>query len=114
LAPEDTVRQTEGRFLTRRLDRIRVVGINEPVCIHEILETYADASEDLREQVSHFQRACELFERREWTEAEKAFSQILDTYSGDGPSLLYLERCRHYIKNPPTHDWDGVYDINEK
>jgi adenylate cyclase len=114
LATEDTVRRTEGRFLTRRLDRIRVVGINEPVRIHEILEIYADASEDLREQVNLFQKARELFERREWTEAEKTFSQILETRPGDGPSLLYLDRCRRYNKNPPARDWDGVFDINEK
>jgi len=114
LASEDTVRKTEGRFLTRRLDRIRVLGINEPVRIYEIIETIADASEALREQVNVFEKAHELFERRSWTEAEKIFNQILEMFPGDGPSLLYQNRCRYYLQNPPAHDWDGVFDINEK
>jgi adenylate cyclase len=33
LAPEITLQQTEGRLLSRRIDRIRVVGINEPIQI---------------------------------------------------------------------------------
>jgi len=114
LASEDTVRQTEERFLTRRLDRIRVIGINEPVRIYEVMETTANASEVLLEQVNLFQKAHELFERRDWTEAEKIFNQILETSPGDGPSLLYLNRCRHCLQNPPAYDWDGVFDINEK
>jgi len=114
LASEDTVRQTEERFLTRRLDRIRVIGINEPIRIYEVMETTANASEVLLEQVDLFQKAHELFEQRNWTEAEKIFNQILKTSPGDGPSLLYLNRCRHCLQNPPAHDWDGVFDINEK
>jgi adenylate cyclase len=114
LATENTVRQTEGLFLTRQLDRVRVLGINEPVRIHELLETNADASEVLREQVNLFQKAHELFEQRAWTEAEKMFNRIVEMFPEDGPSLLYLNRCQQYLQNPPAHDWDGVFDINEK
>jgi hypothetical protein len=114
LTTEDTVRQTDGRFLTRRLDKIRVVGINEPVRIYEILETEEDASEELREKAHVFQIAQDLFEKRDWAEAEKVFAQILETSPDDGPSLLYQNRCRLFIQNPPAKNWDGVFDINEK
>jgi adenylate cyclase len=114
LTTEDTVRQTEGRFLTRRLDRIRVVGINEPVRVHEILETNADAPEALCEQALLFQMAQELFEKRDWAESEKIFNQILEILPDDGPSLLYQNRCRTFLQNPPAKNWDGVFDINEK
>jgi len=114
LATEETVRQTEGRFLTRQLDRIRVVGINEPVRIHEIMEINSDASELLREQAARFQKAQELFEQRKWPEAQEIFKQITEVFPEDSPTLLYLDRCRDYIQNPPVQDWDGVYDINEK
>jgi len=114
LATEDTVRQTGGRFLTRRLDRIRVIGINEPVRIYEVMELNADASEALHEKANSFQQAHELFEKRIWTEAEKIFNHIVERSPGDGPSLLYLNRCRQYLLNPPANDWDGVFDINEK
>jgi class 3 adenylate cyclase len=114
LTTEDTVRQTDGRFLTRRLDRIRVVGINEPVRIYEILETEDGASEELREKAHIFQIAQEFFEKRDWAEAEKVFNQVLETSPDDGPSLLYQNRCRLFLQNPPAKNWDGVFDINVK
>jgi class 3 adenylate cyclase len=114
LASENTVRQTEGKFLTRRLDWIRVVGVNEPVRIYEVMETQANVTDALREQVKLFHNAQEIFEQRDWAEAEKAFNSVLELSPGDGPSLLYLDRCRHYLQNPPAHDWDGVFDMNEK
>ncbi|MCL1814282.1 MAG: response regulator [Treponema sp.] len=114
LASEDTMKETEGHILFRRLDRIRVVGINDPVYICEILETKADASSVLYEQTGLFDKAHDLFESRNWKEAEKAFIRVLELIPGDGPSLLYLDRCRKYLQTPPPDDWDGVFNIMEK
>ena len=101
-------------ILSRRLDRIRVVGINEPVRIHEILETKEDASPVLHECVNLFHKALDFFESRNWPEAEKIFNHTLELSPGDGPSLLYLERCRRFRENPPDNDWDGIFDMDEK
>jgi adenylate cyclase len=114
LASEDTIKETQGRILTRRLDRIRVVGINEPVRIYEILETKADASAVMNEQTALFHNALGLFESRNYYDAEKAFAHILQITPKDGPSLLYLTRCQQLIQFPPELDWDGVFNIEEK
>jgi hypothetical protein len=114
LTSEDTIKETQGRLLTRRLDRIRVVGINEPVRIHEILETKADAPSILNEQTALFHNALGLFESRNWTDAEKAFAHILKITPKDGPTLLYLDRCQQFIQYPPADDWDGVFNFEEK
>jgi adenylate cyclase len=45
LASEDTVREAGDSLLTRKLDRVRVVGINEPVRLHEILDIVENADE---------------------------------------------------------------------
>jgi adenylate cyclase len=91
-----------------------VVGINEPVRIYEMMEINADASAALREQVNLFNSAHELFEQHRWKDAETAFNKVLTLFPDDGPSLLYLDRCRHYLQNPSADDWDGVFDMNEK
>jgi class 3 adenylate cyclase/uncharacterized membrane protein len=114
LAGEDTIKETEGKFLTRRLDRIRVVGMNEPVQIYEILETVEDAPQALQQKVDLFYRALDLFEQRHWKSAGQGFYHILEQFPDDGPSSLYLSRCRQYIKKEPTFDWDGVFNILEK
>jgi len=30
------------------------------------------------------------------------------------PSLIYLERCKEFVENPPAADWDGVYTFTKK
>jgi class 3 adenylate cyclase len=114
LASEDTVKETEGLFLSRRLDRIRAIGMEEPVRIYEILETTADAAPALHELTGLFQAALCIFETRDWERAEDAFARILETYPDDGPALLYLNRCQQYRQYPPKESWDGAFDIIER
>jgi class 3 adenylate cyclase len=114
LASESTIRETEGKILTRKLDRIRVVGINEPVRIYEVLDIASEAGDALNEQVELFHRAHALFEERNWKDAEKLFKLFLSLVPGDPVTSLYLDRCRHFTDNPPEKDWDGVFNLTEK
>ena len=114
LASENTVKETGNQLLTRRLDRIRVVGINESVRIYEILDTMADAPEALQERILRFHDALTLFEARAWKDAEAAFAMILRTAPDDGPSRLYHQRCRQFQENPPESTWDGVFTFDQK
>jgi len=114
LATDTTIQETKGKLLTRRLDRIRVVGINEVVRIHEVLEVKAEASDALFEKVYLFHKAMDAFEERNWKDAEAAFNQVLKTYPDDGPSMHFIERCHQYMEYPPAGDWDGSFNITEK
>jgi len=114
LATENTIRETAGWFLTRRLDKIRVVGIKEPVRIYEVLETMEYAPQALRQKIEHFHKALDLFETRRWNDAGNEFLEILKQYPDDGPSNLYSNRCRQFIKAEPLPDWDGVFNMSEK
>jgi hypothetical protein len=84
---------TKGKLLTRRLDCVSVVGINETVRIHEIPEINADATDALFEQVYLFHKALDIFESRNRKDAEAAFNQVLNLFSNDGPSKHFIERC---------------------
>jgi len=114
LASENTIIETGNRFLCRKLDRIRVVGINEPVRIFEILETKDRASSAQYEKAALFHNAHDLFESHCWTDAERAFNHVLKLFPGDGPSILYIGRCRQYQNHEPADGWDGVFDMIEK
>jgi class 3 adenylate cyclase len=114
LATETTIQETGEHLLTRRLDLIKVVGIQEPIRIFEILETRADASEDLQKLAKFFNKAFVLFESRNWKNAGMAFKQILQLFPKDGPSRLYLKRCIQFQNQPPAPDWDGVFKLTEK
>jgi len=114
LATDSTIQETKGKLLTRRLDRVRVVGINELVRIHEVLELKSEATDALFERVYLFHKAFDLFEERNWKDAEDAFNQVLKAYPDDGPSVHFIERCRQYMEYPPADDWDGSFKITEK
>jgi class 3 adenylate cyclase len=114
IASENTVKETGNRFLCRRLDKIRVVGINEPVRIFEILEEKDHASSALNEKTTLFHNAHGLFEARRWVDAERGFNNVLNLFPGDGPSILYIDRCRQYQNHEPVDGWDGVFDMIEK
>jgi adenylate cyclase len=114
LATDSTIDETSGCFLTRRLDRIKVVGINEIVRVNEVLEIKTDASDSLLELVYQFHKALELFEVRNWKDAELAFTRILKQFPDDGPSRLYNYRCRKFREYPPLANWNGSFELTVK
>ena len=114
LAAKAVLDETGAYFLSRRLDRIRVVGISEPVQIYEILET-AEAAEDRQKtMVQGFEEALVHFENRDWKRAAKGFNSLLYANPADGPSRVFLKRCASFIKTPPPANWDGIFNLNKK
>jgi adenylate cyclase len=114
LASEDTVKGCEGKIICRRLDRVRVMGIHEPVRLYEIMDLAGDASPALIEKVELFNHAITLFENREWPAAEAAFEMVLKAGPDDGPAKIFMERCKLYQTRAPDQDWDGVFNLDRK
>jgi adenylate cyclase len=114
LASEDTVCDTGDALLYRKLDRVRVVGINEPVCLCELIDMAEIADEIDKKRVFVFHEALDLFEKREWKPAVDGFKEVISIKSDDEPSKTYLERSNKFIKTPPADTWDGVYNITSK
>jgi adenylate cyclase len=88
-----------------------------PIRVYELLGRTADEVQrripGLVEQLPTFREALKAFEKRQWDEARTLFEVVL-TQCGDGVSRHYIERCTHYIANPPALDWDGVWRLPEK
>jgi adenylate cyclase len=114
LTSDDTVRETGNHLLTRKLDRVRVVGINEPVRLHELIDTMENAADNQRKLVQIFHAALDHFEQRGWEQAAAGFKEALSLKADDTPSQMYLQRCEDFIKKPPQDSWDGVYNLTEK
>ncbi|MDR1046454.1 MAG: adenylate/guanylate cyclase domain-containing protein [Treponema sp.] len=114
LASEDTIKECKGRILARRLNRIRVTGINEAIRIYEVLDLASDAKEELQEKVRVFDRARDLFEDGDWRQSAAVFNHILEKTPHDGPSLLYLKLCQQFLRTPPGKNWNGIFNIHKK
>jgi len=114
LASEYTAKEAGDSLLYRKLDRVRVVGINEPVRLCELVDLADQASEQQKKLVKVFHEALDYFEKRDWKQADKGFQETLSIVPGDSPSAIYLERCERFLENPPEDKWDGVYNLTSK
>ena len=114
IASEKTVQETENQLLSRKLDRVRVVGIHEPVRLYELLDIAEQADKEQIKLVDIFHDALQCFESREWKKAAEGFKEALEIKADDPPSKIYLERVEQFIVNPPKDSWDGVYNLTTK
>ena len=44
----------------------------------------------------------------------REFGEVLNYHPADKPSKLYIERCQHFIAEPPPEDWNGVWVMESK
>jgi hypothetical protein len=101
-------------LLAKKLDRVRVVGINEPVRLHELLDTMENAVPRNIKLVEVFHESLSLFETQNWKQAAGGFREALSISAGDKPAQKYLKRCMEFIAKAPLDAWDGVYNLTEK
>ena len=114
LASETTFNEAGDEVVGRKLDRVRVVGINEPVRLYEIVDFRSEISREKMEALDIFAEGLILFEQREWNEAMKHFEKVLEIIQDDGPAQFYLGRCEKFEKKATPKNWDGVFNLSLK
>jgi adenylate cyclase len=113
IASDNTIELMRETVVARELDIVRVQGRAAPVRIFELL---GPASETQRWAPLRSAFAAGLFayRARQWERAIDAFVAVLKERPNDKPSLLFVERCRHFLEAPPDADWDGVTAFDRK
>lgn len=107
LVSGDTRRQVDDdRFTFRELDRVRVKGKQQPIVMYELMVNN-------REIVPVFEEALARYRQRDFEGAKLLFDRLAND-NNDGPSRLYVQRCRDYLAVAPPPDWDGVYVAKDK
>jgi len=109
LISEYTREKIGDEFLLRRLDRVRVVGINTPLRLYEVLGL---KKEDVN--VIAWEKAIDLFETREFAQALELFNSVKASQPDDRVAQLYIDRCEVYKKESPPAEWDAVRNLTEK
>jgi class 3 adenylate cyclase len=109
-----TYATVKDHVVTRELDLLAVKGKERPVRVYELMDLKEDNDERIVELAERFNQTLDIYRQTKFEEAMALFLKIIDDYDGDGPSKLYVGRCREYIRNPPPLDWDGVYRMKTK
>lgn len=100
-------------FICRELDFITVKGKTEPCRIYEILQKKTASADKIYEIKDLFEQGLALYREQKWEEAESFFNKCAMKYR-DYPSIVFLDRIRHFKQNPPPADWDGVFAMKVK
>jgi adenylate cyclase len=110
-----TWREVSAHFVGREIDRVRVAGREGTVAVHELLAAREDGVDaDAAALLEDFAAALALYRARRFDEALDAFAAIVERHPTDGPSAVYLERCRQYAADPPPAEWDGAHQLATK
>jgi len=106
----------DNNFIMRPLSRVRVVGINTPLRLYELLDIASMASPQLLEMVKNWEQAFSLYENKDFQAAGNIFKAIYNKDSKDQTAKKYLNRCANFISSPPDEkNWDnGVDSLTKK
>ncbi|MGE4266262.1 MAG: CHASE2 domain-containing protein [Deferribacterales bacterium] len=105
---EYTLAHCKQQYLSRKLDKVRVKGKKEPVEIYEVME---NTPENI-ELAEKFHQGLDMYFARNFEGALAVFTE-LET-AGDPTSSVFTERCREYIEDAPSAEWDGTYTMKTK
>lgn len=103
----------KDKFICREMDYITVKGKKEVCCIYEILQEKESAGEKLYEIKELFEKGLYFYRKQKWDKAEDFFTQCATVYN-DMPSVIFLDRIKHFKETPPAKNWNGVFNLRVK
>ena len=103
-----------GTLLGRRLDKVRVMGIEKPVQLYNIVAVKSEASNEQIECVKVFHAGLDRYLQKDFEGARKLFQTASHILPGDGPSEVFATRCTEFIKTGVAEDWSGVLTMTTK
>jgi adenylate cyclase len=112
---EQTYQLVASDVLVRELDSLVVKGKTQPVKVYELLSFAKDPLPPHGVKfIEVYNRSIELYKHREWKQAIASFEHARKLLGEDYASKMYIERCRHYMHEPPPDDWDGAFVLKTK
>ncbi len=117
LITEQTLQSLEdpARYHIRMVDKVRAIGKNEPVTIHEVFDTDPEAVlEQKLQTLEDFNQALIFFRRARFAEALGFFAKVLCKNKEDRAAQVYVQRCARFLGEGAPEDWEGVEVLERK
>ena len=106
----ETRTQLQSDFPSRRLGKVHLAGMVNPVEVHELLPTMESAGWSAYRDV--YERALGMYEAGQLDDAHQTLMSLLATWQtddSDTPLKLLTERVRECLKNPPARFDPALY-----
>jgi adenylate cyclase len=110
LITEATRDRLDAGFRVRRLCRVRVVGIAEPVGLYELMPPDRPDAPAVKES---YERALAEFEQKHFRTAARLLAPLIGEEVNDGPSLVLMARVVHALVEEPGHS-EPVWELPGK
>jgi len=114
LVSESTWQATGGMFLGRKLDRVRVVGIDTPVQLYNIMAVRSEAPGTMVSLADRFNLAIDAYREQRFPDALLLFSKCLDIAPEDAATKIFLDRVKELLKNGKPEGWSDVINMTTK
>jgi len=111
IVSETTYDAAKHAVYGRVIDAVRVKGKREPVTIYELRGRGRPTPVE-EALLKRFAEALAHYRAQRFAEARALFVALGD--EGDKTSAIYVERCEHFLHEPPAADWDGVFEMKTK
>lgn len=108
---EATRNMLGDRFVVRSLDRVRVVNVNTPIRLYELIDEKSCASEFTLKYVELWEKVMALFEAKKYAEALEGFKKLAEKNPKDKVAQYYITLVeKFFIKGtyPQEKDDFGV------
>ena len=119
IVAQNTYKVVKDQFEWRLLDFLTVKGKKKPVKAYELFSVKDDLNDDQSQLITAFNEGIDLYFKQEWNKALSKFKEASELEEDfpdrpTTPSLIYIQRCEFFSKNPPEKDWDGVWIMKTK
>lgn len=112
---ENTYLPCADKIWARELDYIKVKGRDQPVKIYELIGLQDQPIPDSQKRlIDHYRQARTYYLDRNFPMAMAEFGQVLSINKDDKAASLHLQRCQHWLQNPPQDAWDGSWTLTDK
>jgi len=114
LVSEATVAGASDAVEAREIDRVAVLGQNQPQAVFEIMGRKGELTPAQVELRDRFSEGLACYRRRQWDASRRAFEAALAIVPNDGPSTTFINRLDKLTLRPPGEDWDGSWRLEQK
>lgn len=98
----------------RKMGTFLFVGKKNPLTIYELIDINQANCELQKQLNARFSEALTCFERGQWQEAGKLFSECNLLAPDYGPSSWFEQLCLRYKEGMKKADWNGVICLEKK
>jgi class 3 adenylate cyclase len=114
LASESTIAAADTAIEVREIDRVALVGQNQPQAIYEIMGRKGALTPQQIEVRTRYNEGLKAYRNKHWEEARAAFNAAQAAVPSDGPSATMLKRIEAFAAAPPSNTWDGAWRVDQK